>query len=547
MKRRNFIKLATATSALGLMPFEINALLKTVDLPIDCGDISNRKLVLVNLVGGNDGLNTTIPINEYDKYANLRPTIKIPNSGANSFITLDSTLSGNRQLGLHPALTGFKSLYDAGELRILQSVGYPSQNKSHFASKDIYSTGNDGNSWNNGNDSGWIGRFMEKFYPEETEAAYPLGVQMGSSKTELGFHGAEEHGLSINITGQDPAGFFTEISSLGGDPPSTIPSSDFGTELSYIIDVNKTSNKYSKAISDAFDRGKNAVAATYEDNDLSNQLKTVARLISGGLQSKVYLVSIGGFDTHDSQIETNGDVKGKHQELLSEVSSAITTFIKDVNEQSLGDDIVGLTYSEFGRKAKENGNLGTDHGEIAPMFIFGKPVNGGVSGVNVDLSEATDDNNYQIETIQFDYRQTIATLLQDYLGASDTVIDNTFFNHSNNQSFKDQKIPELIKDSHSIATGCIVDTSIPDGDSNGKKWFVYPNPFTDKLNLNTLQEELPGINYKLYNYRGKLVTQGAKQSINNTVLIDMPNLASGIYFLQVESGGVTENHKVFRL
>ncbi len=547
MKRRNFIKLATATSALGLMPFEINALLKTVDLPIDCGDISNRKLVLVNLVGGNDGLNTTVPINVYDQYANLRPTIKIPNSGANGFITLDSSLADNQQLGLHPALTGFKSLYDAGELRILQSVGYPSQNKSHFASKDIYSTGNDGNSWNNGTTSGWVGRFMEKFYPEEVEETYPLGVQMGSSKTELGFHGAEEHGLSINITGQDPAGFFTEISSLGGDAPSTIPNSDFGTELNYIIDINKTSNRYSKAISEAFDKGKNSVTSTYEDNDLSNQLKTVARLISGGLKSKVYLVSIGGFDTHNSQIETNGDIKGKHHELLTEVSTAIKAFVKDVNDQSLGDDIVGLTYSEFGRKAKENGNLGTDHGEIAPMFIFGKPVNGGVSGINVDLSEATQDNNYQIETIQFDYRQTIATLLQDYLGAPDTVIDNTFFNHSNNNSFINQKIPELIKDTHSIVTGCVAQINTPEENNQQKKWFVYPNPFTDKLNLNTLQEGISGVNYKIFNYKGKLVANGSKESINNIVSIDVPNLASGIYFLQVENGETTENHKILKL
>ncbi len=544
MKRRNFIKLATASSALGLMPMELSALLKNIDLPFDCGDISNRKLVLVNLVGGNDGLNTTIPINIYDQYANLRPTIKVPNSGANGFIRLDTTLADDQQLGLHPALTGFKSLYDEGNLRILQSVGYPSLNKSHFASKDIYSTGNDGNSWTNGKDSGWVGRFMEKFYPDQVEASYPLGVQMGSSKTELGFHGAEEHGLSINITGQDPAGYFTEISTLGGDPPAMIPNSDFGTELSYIIDVNKTSNKYSKAISDAFENGKNV--ATYEDNNLSDQLKTVARLISGGLQSKVYLVSIGGFDTHNSQIETNGDIKGKHHELLTEVSTAIESFVKDVNEQSLGDDIVGLTYSEFGRKAKENGNLGTDHGEIAPMFIFGKPVNGGVSGVNVDLSEATSDNNYQVETVQFDYRQTLATLLQDYLGAADSVIDNTFFNYSNNLSFVEQKIPDMIKASHSIATGCIAPPPPPEPDGSSKSWFVFPNPFTDKLNLNTLYE-LPGLQYRLYNYRGKLIMQGQKQSINNAVVIDVPSLASGIYFLQVESGGNTENHKLFRM
>ncbi len=544
MKRRHFIKLASATSALGLMPYELNALLKTVDLSINCGDITNRKLVLVNLVGGNDGLNTTIPIDKYDQYANLRPTIRIPNSGANGFIKLDSSLADNKQLGLHPALTGFKSLYDQGELRILQSVGYPSQNKSHFASKDIYSTGNDGNSWNNGKSSGWMGRFMEKYYPDLIEESFPLGVQIGSSKTELGFHGAEEHGLSINITGQDPAGFFTEINGLGGAPPSNITDSHFGEELKYIIDVNNTSNKYSKAISDAFNKGKNATS--YEDNNLSNQLKTVAKLISGGLPSKVYLVSIGGFDTHNSQNEENGNIKGKHNDLLSEVSSSIEAFVKDLNEQSIGENVVGLTYSEFGRKAKENGNLGTDHGEIAPMFVFGKPVNGGVSGINVDLSEATEDNNYQVETVQYDYRETLTTLLQDFLGASDAVIDHAFFDHSTSKSFIDTKIPEIIKSSFSIAKNCTLDPGEGAKVGTKKKWFVYPNPFSYELNLNSL-EGFTQLNFSLYNNDGKLVANGAREVINNSVLIKLPSLASGLYFLQIVSNGNTENHKVFRL
>ncbi|WP_435261303.1 DUF1501 domain-containing protein [Tenacibaculum sp. nBUS_03] len=201
MKRRNFIKLASSVSALGLMPLELRAMLKTVNIA-SCGDLSNRKLVLINLAGGNDGLNTIIPLNVYDQYASLRPTLKIPTSGSKSYIILDNTLSDTQKIGLNPALTGFKSLYDQGFLRILQSVGYPSQNKSHFASKDLYSTGNDGNSWDNGKDSGWIGRFVEKYYSGELKENYPLGVQIGSTKTELGFHGEDEHGLSINISGQ---------------------------------------------------------------------------------------------------------------------------------------------------------------------------------------------------------------------------------------------------------------------------------------------------------------------------------------------------------
>ncbi|CAM1372904.1 DUF1501 domain-containing protein [Tenacibaculum xiamenense] len=546
MKRRSFLKLTSTVSVLGLMPFELRAMLKSNTLT-DCGDLSNRKLVLINLAGGNDGLNTLIPINQYDQYVNLRPTIKIPNSGNNGFITLDSTLSENQQLGLHPALEGFKSLYDQGTLRILQSVGYPSQNKSHFASKDLYSTGNDGNSWENGNDSGWIGRFIEKYYSEELRENYPLGVQIGSSKTELGFHGEEEHGLSINISGQDPAGFYTELNGLGGTAPSNIPNSDFGTELQYIINTSNLSNQYSQSISDAFNSGRNDV--TYPDTDLSNQLKTVARLISGGLKSKVYMVRIGGFDTHNSQNQATNDIQGKHHDLLNNVSESVKAFMNDLTSQTIADDVVGLTFSEFGRKAKENGNLGTDHGEIAPMFVFGNPVKGGVSGVNVSLSEATSDNNYQIETVQYDYRQIFGTLLQDFLGASNLVIDTTFFNHSFNQSFTDSKVSELLKESHSVASNCLGDTlSSYDSPINNheKKWFVYPNPFNDKLYLNTLEESF-STSYQLFNSRGQLILNDNKSSINNKITIPLPKLASGIYFLKIRHNGKTETHKLFKL
>ena len=140
-----------------------------------------------------------------------------------------------------------------------------------------------------------------------------------------------------------------------------------------------------------------------------------------------------------------GDVLGKHHNLLTDLSGSMEAFINDLDSQNLADDVVGLTFSEFGRKAAENGNLGTDHGEIAPMFVFGKPVAGGVSGTNPDLNEATSSNNFQIKTVQYDYRQTFATLLQNYLGADNAIIDATFFNHTLNDSFDNLRIEDLLK------------------------------------------------------------------------------------------------------
>ncbi|WP_345163876.1 DUF1501 domain-containing protein [Algibacter aquimarinus] len=544
MKRRHFIKLSSAASAIALTPLELQAALKSFMPFANCPDISNRKLVLINLAGANDGLNTIIPLNQYDAYSNLRPTIKVPESGLSKYITLDGSLPDNQQVGLNPALTGFKSLYDEGILRIMQSVGYPSQNKSHFKSTDLYLTGNDGNSLLNGADTGWIGRFMELYYADLLLETFPLAVEIGSNKTSLGFHAEEAHGLSLNITGQDPAGFYSVLNGLGGAPPTNIPNSDYGNQLEFINNTDALSNTYANAISTAFIAGQND--ATYPDTDLSNQLKTVAKLISGDLGSKVYMVRISGFDTHNAQIQTTGNAQGKHFSLLTELSGAIEAFMSDLKSQNLDENVVGLTFSEFGRKAKENGNLGTDHGEIAPMFLFGKPVAGGLSGTNPDLAEATSNNNYQIQTVQYDYRQTFATLLQDFLGADNTIIDATFFNHTLNDSFANLKVGEIIKDQYSIATNC---TSLSEGNQNKEpnKWLIHPNPFKDIINLKSITSRAETVTYRLFNSSGVMLTEETKSLTEGQLDINLKYLSTGLYIFQIEVDGKKEIHKAIKI
>jgi len=538
MKRRNFIKLTATASAIGLLPGQMSHALNIGKKYINC-DISNRKLVLIYLGGGNDGLNTIVPLNQYDLYSNLRPTIKVSDSGANSFINLDSSLDDNQQVGLHPSLTGFKNLYDSGYLRILQSVGYPSQNKSHFASTDVYSTGNDGNSWLNGGDSGWIGRFIESYYYDLVQQTFPIGVEIGSKTNSLGFHGAEEHGLSLNIEGQDASGFYSVLSGLGGEAPSFIPNSHYGEELQYIIDNDQITTLYSEAISNAFNNGSNSTS--YDDSDLSNQLKTVARLISGGLESKVYLVKLNGFDTHFSQIQSANDIQGDHNELLTELNNAISSFMQDISSQGFQDDVVGLTFSEFGRKAKENGNLGTDHGEIAPMFVFGSAINGGVSGTNPDLTEATQNNNWQLETFQFDYRETLGTLLQDYLGADDNAIDSTFFNHTSNESFTENKIQDLIKPEYSVEENCMSNT-LSDNNSELKIFKITPNPFVNEIRILNSDYEYE-FSYVILDLNGRIIMSGI--SIANSS-INLDNIINGIYFIRINYDNRVETHRIIK-
>ncbi|WP_299555410.1 DUF1501 domain-containing protein [Seonamhaeicola sp.] len=542
MKRRNFIKLSATASVVGLTPFQIQAALRSFTPYFECPDLSGRKLVLVNLDGANDGLNSLVPLNQYDAYSTLRPTIKVPESGSNKYIALDETLPDEQQVGLNPALLGFKSLYDKGVLRIIQGVGYPSQNKSHFKSTDLYFTGNDGNSLLNGADTGWMGRFMEQYYADLIVENFPLAVEIGSNKTSLGFHAEEAHGLSLNITGQDPAGFYNIISGLGGEPPLNIPDSDYGKQLDFINNTDALTNIYAESISTAFNKGQNDV--TYPDTDLADQLKTVARLISGDLGSRIYMVRIGGFDTHNAQVQASGDVLGRHHELLTELSESMEAFVTDLESQNLADDVVSVTFSEFGRKAAENGNLGTDHGEIAPMFVFGKPVSGGMTGINPNLSEAVEGNNWQIQTVQYDYRQTFATLLQDFLGADNNIIDNTFFNHSLNDSFTNLKIEDILRAEFDVSKNCTASNNDPH--AGNKNWLLYPNPVRDIINMSSI-DPIENVSFRIYNASGVPIVDLTSEVIDGKASVNLSKYSSGIYFFEVLAGGKKEIHKVIKI
>jgi hypothetical protein len=207
--------------------------------------------------------------------------------------------------------------------------------------------------------------------------------------------------------------------------------------------------------------------------------------------------------------------------------------------------MVGLTFSEFGRKAKENGSLGTDHGEIAPMFVFGKPVEGGVSGTNPDLSEAKEDNNFQLKTVQFDYRETIGTLLQDYLGATNQVIDATFFNYANNESFNNLKIEKLIKDQFNISKSCLRD--VPPGSQEDQEWQIFPNPFDERITLYSIHEE-EYVTYEIFTSSGALLMSRHEKTSFGRHGIYLAHLSSGAYVLKItSSNNSTEVHKILKI
>ena len=533
MKRRNFIKIGSAASALSMLPTEVFALLKSSGLN-SCPNVNGKKIVLIQLSGANDGLNTVVPLNQYDAYAALRPTIKLQNIGAaNGVINLDSTLPLANQVGLHPSMTGLKSLYDSGKMRLIQGVGYPTQDKSHFKSTDLWLTGGDGTQPNNMFNSGWIGRFLENYYANYLNANFPLGIQLGSSDNSLGFHGMVEHGMSLNINGQDPSGFYSVINGLGGAAPTNIPASEYGSLIQYILDNDTSTNTYAQTISAAFNSGTNAFA--YGTSSIANQLKTVARFISGGLQTKVYLVKIGGFDTHDLQVpDAVNTHSGAHAKLLGDLSAAITSFITDLTNQSKLDDVVAVTFSEFGRKAAENGNFGTDHGEIAPMFVFGSAIAPGVSGTNVNLAQATAANNYQITTVQHDYRRVFGTIMQDWFGTSNATLNNTIFDFTNNVGFAANKVSGMITPLSTVPPTCYTNALALGLDSFDiqAEVLVYPNPTTDSI---TVSSNLAVEAIIIYSIDGKKVGSFKNPIAGNQMTIDLQSFSVGIYNLQIKT------------
>jgi len=431
MKRRNFLKYTAPLTASPLMlsgatmmrPFATHKMLAA--LTADCATVSERAIVLIQLKGGNDGLNNLIPVNQYDAYAGLRPTIKISQS---DYIELDTTMALDDQVALNPVMTAIKTMYDDGMVNIVQGVSYDNQNKSHFKSRDLYWIGGDGTTSNGAIENGWMGRYLDAAYPgvagnPSSGFADPLGIQLGDSKPALGFSSANLNEISVNLYGQDPGGYYSLVNSVGGAPITNVPSSEYGAELSYIMNIENSVEVYAQRITNVFNSGANS-STTYPDTDLANQLKSIARLLDGGSQTKIFLASIDGFDTHTNQVVSGATGTGKHADLWQKISDAVKAFTEDLGNLGLEERVLTTTFSEFGRKAVENGAFGTDHGTLSNMIVFGSGVNPGVLGANVDLTNL--EQGTQLQGMQYDYRQIFTTMLQDWLGASDSLLGTAF-------------------------------------------------------------------------------------------------------------------------
>ncbi len=365
-------------------------------------------LVVVQLSGGNDGLNTVVPFAD-DLYARARPALRL---------AAGQTLKLDDHLGLHPSLAAFKSEYDAGRLAIVQNVGYPNPNRSHFRSMEIWHTGADDAAPRQAD--GWLGRYFDAKCSgaQPHEKAGEIGMSIGKVMPQA-FRNRSNVGLAVsdpNTFQWNPSGdtatfakvqerIFEKINQPAAAPMSAaggITGNEPGT-IDFLRHTAMNAVVAGDSIRAILRKAKNR--GPYPDGQLASQLQMVARLIAGDFPSRVYYVAQGGYDTHADQL-------GTHSRLLGEFSASTAAFLSDLRRQKAADRVTVLAFSEFGRRVAENGSKGTDHGAAAPMFVIGDSIKGGLHGQPPDLSDLVDgDVRHKI-----DFRQVYSSLLDRWLG-----------------------------------------------------------------------------------------------------------------------------------
>ncbi len=518
MKRREFLGKSAAVALPALISgYAVKALNENSPLVralMGGATDTDHVLVIVQLSGGNDGLNMVIPISTYNLYNAARTNIAIPE---NSILKLN----GYANSGLHPSMTGLQTMYNESRLKIVQAVGYPQPNFSHFRATDIWMTSSNSNQEVY---TGWAGRYLNYEYPNfptgypNTATPDPLAIQIGSTAS-LTTQGPTVN-MAMSITS---ATSFYQLINGTNDP---VPGTKAGKELNFIRTIAKQTQQYSSTISAAAARvtQQNPYPA---NNSLADQLKIVARLIKGGLQTRVYMVSFGGFDTHSLQTTTTDTTIGNHANLLGRVSAAIKAFQDDLKFLEIEDRVVGMTFSEFGRRVKSNSSVGTDHGSAAPLFVFGKPVDGGVLGDNPTIQPvATVNDNVPM---QYDFRSIYSTILEKWFCLPKATVQALFPPNVNGQL---QDLP-LIK-------GNTCKVAAPPPSPSGSTLITnYPNPFTNKTTIefntdggHTLIQIMDTAGMLLVNLLETEFPTASRQ----TVVFDGSHLPTGVYYARLQNG-----------
>ncbi len=385
LKRRSFLKTTALASTALLMPRFLQAFAGSSPL-----SQQDRVLVIIQLTGGNDGLNTIVPVTN-DLYYTARPKIGI---GANE------TLSLTTDAGLHPALPFFKELYDGGELAVLNNVGYPDPDKSHFRSMDIWQSASASNQYLQ---TGWIGRYLDAVCHN---CARPLQALELDTMLSLAMKGEEHKAFAFKDaqrlyrTSTDP--FLQQVANA--------PHSHENEAADYLYKTLVGTVSNAKYI---FEESKaHATQQSYPATGLGRDLKQTASLIFSDINTQIYYLSLGSFDTHHAQPD-------RQKKLFTQMNDAVSAFVKDLKGNNRFDDVLLMTFSEFGRRVAENASAGTDHGTANQMFFIGGSLaQKGLLNPLPELKNLTDGDLNFTE----DFRDVYATVLRKWLRADDAQV-----------------------------------------------------------------------------------------------------------------------------
>lgn len=509
MKRRNFLQHAASSLVLPILidGFGAKAFARPssyIQSLINLAAASDRVLVIIQLQGGNDGLNMVIPLDQMSTYTStaFRGNIAISEAKALKLKNYAGT-------GLHPAMTGMQQLFNDGKLSLIQGVSYPTPNFSHFRASDIWMTAVDSSQTAT---SGWAGRYLDKRFPgfpgnyPTTTMPDPPAIQIGYA-TATTLLGPTD---SMAIVLQDPDTFARLVGDKPNDPTTTV-SGYAGQQLEFIRQQQASSVSYAGQIKSAAAKGQNL--ATYPANNaLAAQLKIIARLISGGMQTKVFYVTLNGFDTHAAQVVATDTSTGAHANLLGTLSDAILAFQTDLGKLKIEDRVVGMTFSEFGRRAISNGSFGTDHGTSAPMFVFGTAVKTPMVGKNPNLTDL-DNNNLKMQT---DFRQVYAAILTDWFGTDASTEAASLF--------KDFLAAPVFQQTVTATEPVAADARL------------YPNPASSEVILESRMLAQGITTLQVADMQGRFMSVDSSRPSSTSVRLNINHLPTGDYILRVETG-----------
>jgi uncharacterized protein (DUF1501 family) len=410
--RRSFMQ-ALGIAGSGSMMLGSNMLTASAPSPLTSA-IANAEtdniLILIRLSGGNDGLSTVVPIEQYDTYANARPNIYIPES---------KLLKLTDEFGIPSYMNALEPMWGEGQFKAVHGVGYENQSLSHFTGSDIYANTDLTTTGFSGLNTGWMGRYFEDIYPDYlvNPPASPAAIQIGNFGS-LVFQG-EETNYAFVTSNIDQLQEIAETGVQYSLEDSLFNNCMYGDQLKFLRGVANTTYEYSGLIHEAYERGQNQVQ--YQDNGFARQLALLARLIKGNLGTKVYMISMGGFDTHGNQPLA-------HERLMSNLSIAINNFYEDIAFTQQDDKVLSMTFSEFGRRIFENGSNGTDHGKAAPTLFFGSGLNGSAFvGEHPSLENPNGRGNLEYT---MDFRDLYATVLAEWLCVPIPLVEQHLLNHT---------------------------------------------------------------------------------------------------------------------